>query len=121
MNNLLKQLVDIFFNKETYLSNPILNIDKIKNGYQITFGAMYNSPGIINLERLILLSDIFGTKEIDVDDYAQSGCESCDYGSSYGHDIQVLNPTKNLEELEKLVGKRYNEKTLKELLTQEII
>jgi uncharacterized alpha/beta hydrolase family protein len=42
------------------------------------------------------LSDHFGTDEIDIDGYSQRGCETCDYGSEYGHDVEIMEPTKGL-------------------------
>lgn len=97
-------------NKNSYSSSYYqtwLRVTKIKNkdnSYEISYGAMYEAPaGNLSLARLIRLSELFGTTSIDVDNFAESGCESCDYGSSYGHDIQVYQATKNIEELDKLV------------------
>jgi len=52
------------------------------------------------------LSDYFGTDEIDIDSYGQGGCDTCDYGSDYGHTVQIYNPTKNVEELQQLVEEK---------------
>jgi hypothetical protein len=59
----------------------------------IEYGCMGAAPKL-NLSRLIKLSLLFGTEEIDVDDYAKEGCETCDYGSDYGHEIQIYSATK---------------------------
>jgi uncharacterized protein (TIGR02996 family) len=70
---------------------------------QLVWGKMYDAPAI-TLGLLQKLGNLFGTTQIDVDDYAQGGCESCDWGSDYGHTIQVYEPTKNVKELKALVG-----------------
>jgi len=69
-----------------------------KTGLEITYGKMYESPEL-SFSILKQLSELFGTNEIDVDDYSYGGCETCDYGSDYGHTIQVYNPTKNWPEV----------------------
>lgn len=80
-----------------------MRLYNITNGYELSIGAMYESPiKEFNLRTLMKLSDLFGTDEIDVDNFAEGGCESCDYGSNYGHTIQIKNPTKNVEELDEL-------------------
>lgn len=85
-------------------SNTWCKIRKIDNGYEINFGAEYESPNL-SFAKLMKLAELFGTTNIDVDDYAQGGCETCDFGSCYGHDIQVREPTKLIKELDELVGK----------------
>ena len=69
--------------------------DRRGNGFQITYGAMYDRPEL-NFDVLMKLSELFGTNKIDVDQYGIGGCETCDYGSDYGHEIVVLEPTKVL-------------------------
>lgn len=67
--------------------------------YEIVYGNMYSSPQL-SFAKLVKLSELFGTQKIDVDDYAVAGCESCDFGSDYGHSIQIYEPTLMLIELE---------------------
>jgi hypothetical protein len=81
-----------------------MKIARTKVGFEVEYGKMYESPGL-GFAKLVALSKIFGTDEIDVDNYANAGCESCDYGSSYGHTIQINNPTLNVAEMGELVGK----------------
>jgi hypothetical protein len=52
------------------------------------------------------LSELFGTDNIDVDDYAYGGCDTCDYGSNYGHEIAIREATKNVEEFKRLKNKK---------------
>ena len=71
---------------------------------------MYGAP-TLSFGKLKKLSDLFGTDKIDVDNYGEKGCETCDYGSSYGHTIQVSDLTKNVPEFSKeeeivVLGKR---------------
>ena len=35
------------------------------------------------------LSELFGTREFDVNKYSMHGCETCDYGSRYGHELCI--------------------------------
>ncbi len=86
-----------------YYSDPYIQVTEIKNGFELKVGAQYHSPEI-NFKTLFQLSELFGTQDIDVDDYANSGCESCDWGSDYGHTIQIRFPTKLTEELKSLIG-----------------
>lgn len=44
------------------------------------------------------------------DNHSPSGWDSCDWGSDYGHTIQILNPTKRQNELEALAGRDLLEK-----------
>lgn len=81
-----------------------LSIGEINGGYEITYGQMYESPGL-NFTHLKKLSELFGTDNIDVDNYGYGGCETCDFGSDYGHTIQIRNITKNADELRSLIGK----------------
>jgi hypothetical protein len=81
-----------------------LRVEKINDGYEISYGSMYESPEL-SFAMLCKLSELFGTKSVDVDNYSSSGCESCDYGSDYGHTIQICKITENADELNKLVGK----------------
>lgn len=83
-------------------------IDKLgESDIEITYGQMYYPPEL-NFSTLKELSEVFGTDKIDVDNYAECGCDSCDYGSDYGHTIQIYNPTKNVEEAKELFGKNLN-------------
>ena len=79
-------------------------INVTNNDVLITYGQMFESP-VLNFASLAKLSELFGTQDIDVDNYAYSGCQSCDYGSDYGHEISIKNITKNIEEVNNLKNK----------------
>lgn len=80
------------------------NVKKIerdgREGFEIDMTEMYDRDELpkMNLEFLEKLGEHFGTTAIDVDDISNGGCESCDYGSRYGWEIQVFEATKNLPE-----------------------
>lgn len=111
---MIEDLTKLFFQEEYYLHDAVFEIskplsdykfrDKYPKYYNIKIGKMYSSP-VINFSVLKKLSEMFGTEEIDVDDYAYKGCDTCDHGSEYGHEIQIYGPTKLIEELEQCIGK----------------
>lgn len=84
-------------------ANPYCKISKISGGYEIAYGMMYEAPQL-SFSQLMGLSKLFGTHDINVDNYNSSGCDTCDYGSDYGHTIQITNVTENESELDRLVG-----------------
>lgn len=101
-NELEKELNNLLLSECRSTQDSHLEVTKRdSNCFIITYGQMYDSPEL-SFEKLLELSEMFGTKKIDVDDYANSGCDTCDYGSDYGHEIQIYNPTLLVEELEKL-------------------
>lgn len=89
-NRVRENLIKIFGKTETLE----FSYDKPTDSINIRIGNMYTSPNL-SFDKLLQLSKLFGTTKIDVDDYAHSGCDSCDYGSDYGHEIRISNPTKN--------------------------
>ncbi len=55
----------------------------------IKLSSMYESPSL-NLGLLMELAEFFGTKNINDDDrFSNGGCDTCDYGSSYGFTLTV--------------------------------
>lgn len=104
--SLKDSLVGLFDNPGPY-SDGYFKIEATERGFRISMGAMYESPcgsGGLTFAKLKEISELFGTDKIDVDDYAISGCETCDYGSDYGHTIDIYEPTRNIEEMKQLVG-----------------
>lgn len=107
---LIEKIANILFDGISYTSDSHLQINKISNTeYEIVFGMMYDKPEI-NFPKLIELANIFGTNDINVNNYDVMGCETCDWGSDYGYELQIKNVTKNIEELEKIIGMNFNEK-----------
>lgn len=57
--------------------------------YHITMSSMYEAP-MLNLYYMVELSKVFGTMNINDDDrFSWMGCETCDYGSSYGFTLSI--------------------------------
>ena len=93
------QIWEVLIGPEEYkgqhsLRDTSLNITELTsfpNSIEISASAMYEHPVSreVNIEFLCALSELFKTKKIDVDDWANGGCETCDYGSSYGHSFQI--------------------------------
>lgn len=66
------------------------------------YGSDASVPG---LKGLMAFAELFGTMEINVENGDScDGCDTCGYGSYNGFVISILNPTKNVEEMKKLVG-----------------
>lgn len=63
---------------------------------EIKMGSMYEAPAL-SFAALAAVAELFGTNEITVDGYHSGGCETCDWGSNYGHEITVRNPTRNAD------------------------
>jgi hypothetical protein len=92
--------------KEILDDGDYIKVAKLDKGFEIEYGKRDSgvSPSL-SFSKLKSLSELFGTDEIDVDDYCNSGgCDTCDYGSDFGHTIQIYNPTLNVEEMSLLVG-----------------
>ncbi len=64
----------------------------------IECGQMYDPPPEITPEQGKALQELFGCSDVRLNHsaFAQSGCESCDWGSRYGHEISIVGATKNL-------------------------
>ena len=71
---------------------------ELGNGFEIDFAEMYEPPSL-SFATMTEISEMFGTKEIDFDNYSHGGCETCDYGSRYGYKIQVYKATRNIPEV----------------------
>lgn len=102
--NLKERIIEILNDESSRYNDPYCKVTKTERGFSLMLGAMYEAPGVITFAKLQMLSELFGTVKIDVDDYSEGGCETCDYGSDYGHEIKIYEPTKNLEEISKLFG-----------------
>lgn len=58
-------------------------LDETADGYFLDAHSMYNAPSF-NIEVVRNLVELFQTDLIDEEEFIQSGCETCDYGSKYG-------------------------------------
>ena len=87
--------IDDFYYDEEHKSKRIepphicVEINADRPLVQITLSKMYSSPQL-NLKVLRQLADFFETENINDDErFAEGGCETCDYGSSYGFTLSV--------------------------------
>lgn len=65
-----------------------------KNKILVELSAMYGCPGR-DLKKMIALGEFVGTLDIDeVGTFASPGCETCDYGSRYGVELEITLPEK---------------------------
>lgn len=59
------------------------------NRIDITLSSEYEPPGL-TFKQLLELSKFFNTDKIDdADHFSNPGCETCDYGSSYGFTLRI--------------------------------
>ena len=69
----------------------------------IEWSLMYDPP-VLSPRLLFTLCNLFGTDDVDVDGFANRGCETCDYGSAYGHEFQIKGVTLNWKEAFEIKG-----------------
>lgn len=90
IEKLIKKIID----PENSLKFEFVSGDN--NGFKVEFYKMYDKPKI-TFDKLSEISKKFGTKLIDISDgRSNDGCETCDYGSSYGVLLTITKPTKNI-------------------------
>jgi len=69
--------------------SPDISVRARKDLVDITLEQMYNHPSL-NFSKLKKLSAFFETDNINDDDrFSERGCETCDYGSSYGFTLTI--------------------------------
>lgn len=75
--------------KHPVVEPPTIEVE-IKNSVVfITIKKMYEKPGL-QFSQLQAISEFFDTYDIGtVDEFSYGGCETCDYGSSYGFTLKV--------------------------------
>lgn len=66
-----------------------IEITQSGEGWNLRLSSMYEPPGL-GFSHLSELAEFFDTKNIgDADRFNEGGCETCDYGSSYGFTLEV--------------------------------
>lgn len=69
--------------------NSLRTATRQKDGTWILhISDMYEAPGL-SFHQLMNLSEFFDTMNVETQEEHHGGCETCDYGSSYGFDIYV--------------------------------
>lgn len=73
------------------------NITLTKRGNQVRvcFERMYEYVEM-NFKGLTWLSEYFGSVQIDVENDCSSGCDTCDWGSSYELTVVITEATRNV-------------------------
>lgn len=82
-------IIDPDINEEMW-DNFTISINSLENKTEIVISRMYNFVKI-NFAFLSFLSELFSTKEINLNEEKRKGCPSCDYGSSYTQTIILYN------------------------------
>lgn len=87
----IKNFINTLFNPKTSYDRANLKIKIARKGSEIFVNVtkMYESPGC-GFPELKKLAEFFETDNIDkYDDISEQGCETCDYGSSYGFALRI--------------------------------
>lgn len=75
--------------KKAFSKDLDIDVEVSTDCIKVTAGQMYECPPI-NFSFLMTLAEFFGTKNINDDErFAWSGCETCDYRSSYGYTLTI--------------------------------
>ena len=74
--------------RETNWREMHVEFTKVEGGYDLKVSQMYEFVPV-DFRRLSALSAFFGTREIDVNNWAQKGCDTCDHGSNYAVTFQI--------------------------------
>lgn len=87
------QLLKLFKDDDGYFYGNGLTVTQEVNTPErivVKVSNMYESPPF-NSAVIFGLCEFFDTKHInDIDRWNNSGCETCDWGSSYGYRLEVL-------------------------------
>ena len=84
---IINKVKEIWKEEDRYNSIDI-NVKIEKEHVEIHISRMYDAPGL-SFAKLSAISDFFETKNIDEESFNHAGCETCDYGSSYGFVIII--------------------------------
>lgn len=87
----LQAEIERLFNESYSKPDVVITLSSSEPQIRIKVEKMY-SYVTCNFSHLKRLSELFGTEKIDVDDWSVSGCETCDYGSSYVRTFQIYEP-----------------------------
>lgn len=66
-----------------------VKVERSKKHVDIQLSSMYHKPGL-TFSQIEQIAAFFNTKNVETEsEFSYSGCESCDYGSSYGFVLRV--------------------------------
>jgi hypothetical protein len=110
-DELKKRICRIFDDKEEFPSDWDYAVSVATGGknphISIRYGHEYISPDL-TFAMLSQLGELFGTNEINFDDYDVQGCETCGYGGDHGRKITIYKPTKLKKELFALASSNWS-------------
>jgi hypothetical protein len=93
-SELIKTITAIFDPKD-YCHFEI-EITQGKNQIDVRIEQMYEYVEV-GFKRLLALSKVFETENIDVDEWHSGGCDTCDYGSQYVKTFQIKDSKLKIE------------------------
>lgn len=77
------------FNDQTYEPTQVKVLSNTDTYVRVRISRMYDAPGL-SFERIQKIATVFNTKNVETNsEFSYEGCESCDYGSSYGFDLHI--------------------------------
>ena len=88
----IRKVADSLFEEDSGLRDRKIEVEETtkhgKQAVRITATAMYSAPKV-KAESLVGLVELFkevtGCENMDIEDeFGREGCDTCDYGSSYG-------------------------------------
>ena len=65
-----------------------IKVVETPGGTEVRVWTMYDAIPI-NFHIMMKLAEVFETKDFDVDGWSCAGCETCDWGSEYGHEFFI--------------------------------
>lgn len=90
---IINKVQEIWHEIPDFAYDPKITVTQTDSYVRIKLEAMYSQPGL-SFAHMKRLADYFGTDNINDDDrFSEDGCETCDYGSSYGFTL-TIRPTK---------------------------
>jgi hypothetical protein len=85
----LKAILCKTFIVDDYLKDDItFELGGSGDNWIIKYGCPYSAPEF-NTEKLMQLCEKLGTFKININNYDEQGCETCDYGSDYGYTFSI--------------------------------
>jgi hypothetical protein len=86
LQKLQEQVQDLFDTDQYKYCDVECQVKQYGDEITVTVSKMYEHLPL-TFDTLMKLSEIFGTKEFQVNQWGHGGCETCDYGSRYAHEF----------------------------------
>jgi hypothetical protein len=96
MKDMLKLFLRVIGVRPEVYDEPEVRVERVGGDLRVVYTQPYRAP-VLSLDHMQRLKDYYGATTVVVDrEVNLEGCETCDYGSAYGHDIRIVRPTRNL-------------------------